>query len=349
MRHADAELARQELVEEKQLAPPEARPPREHVRAPLLVVHRAQRQDAGLNPFRQRDVLDARIDRREAGVERQASAASDGASRVADPGSNGCTRPSSSSAIVSAKSPAAEYDSSTSHSGNPVSSSVQACIKRVGMCRLSRRPVRKKSAQAASAGGRVAQIRDQRRHLRIGGGRPIDLVVQVCETPHGDPFGLQSRRPSSPVARLTSFAALGLALVFRAPRMGIHAALAQKAGEGRGVAMGHEDTLPASRQRCPRARPNRHGRTTRSHGRRHGAAARRGSASTPMRTPTNDRQSGASRYCRGPTAAPQSALRRMIFRAPRPSPVASPPCERLRRDTPRPHRSRRHGRTPGDR
>ena len=62
-------------------------------------------------------------------------------------------RSSSNSVTVSALSPTAAWASITSHSGRPVKRSAHARSVRPEISRLSRRPVRKNTAQAASSGG----------------------------------------------------------------------------------------------------------------------------------------------------------------------------------------------------
>ncbi len=191
VRHADAELAGQQLVQEEQLAPLEARPPREHVRAPLVVVHRAERQDSALDPLRQRHPIDVRVNRLR-WIERQPST---GSPIISNPGSR-----------------VERHDSSFEQERDGFSKVARRGIRlldeplrqpgqlqRPGVHRprgdvpLEPAAGQEEERPGGVCGRRVAQIRDERRHLRIGGGRPIDLVVQVCETPHGDQIvsGLQ--------------------------------------------------------------------------------------------------------------------------------------------------------------
>ncbi len=64
---------------------------------------------------------------------------------------------STSSAMVSARSPATPNDSSNSHPGTPARSQPQDASSRGAISRFSRPPVRKWSAQAASAAGAWAK------------------------------------------------------------------------------------------------------------------------------------------------------------------------------------------------
>ena len=126
MRHADAELAGQQLVEEEPLGARQPEPPRGHHRALRGGVGLLQRQQPLLDPRRERQIRLRRARRH--GVERQR----DELGEIAGRGVALAEQPVRDAASLPAPTARSPADGTT---------------------RFSRRPVRKNIAHAASAGG----------------------------------------------------------------------------------------------------------------------------------------------------------------------------------------------------
>ena len=189
--------------------------------------------------------------------------------------------------------------------------------------RLSRRPVRKNTAHAASLREALVKIPDHRRDLGVGGGRAIDRVVECGEAFHR----LQSPAGSpSQAVRMT-------------PRL--QPALAQITRERHRRGRGLRTHAPRRSLRPSAAAPaSRRDRTARSRGRTRAGAGRRARASGQTRTHRRRHRAAASTACPAPTAAPARARRRTTprssaLRARVRSPGAPAAWRRLLRGTPR--------------